>query len=363
MLRILFFLLLLGSLLFFLHPQFGKLPRRERLKRIKASPNYRDGHFQNLSPTPAFSEGASYLSVLKLFLFGKHKRSRPSRPLPSQKTNLLALNPKEDVLVWFGHSSYFLQVDGKKILVDPVFSGSASPLPFGTLAFEGSDLYTAADLPDIDYLLITHDHWDHLDYKTIKAIRTKVGRIITGLGTGEHLERWGYKKDLIVEKDWNERVDLEPGFSIHTTPARHFSGRLFKRNTVLWLSFVLQTPSWKLFLGGDSGYDSHFARIGAEFGPFDLAILENGQYNKYWKHIHTMPEEVLKAAKDLKAKKLFPVHNSKFSLSIHSWDEPLNAITENHSEGDPALVTPMIGEKVLLGETKEYSRWWAETQG
>src|SRR6478736_311641 len=251
---------------------FGKIATGERLLRIKRSPNYRDGSFQNQHFTPTMTEGVSYSKVLKEFFFDKNPRNKPAKELPSEKTNLHTLAADKNVLVWFGHSSYFIQVDGKKILVDPVFSGNASPVKFTTKSYPGSDVYTTDDLPEIDYLFITHDHWDHLDYKTVVELKSKVKQVITSLGTGAHLERWNYDKKKIVEKDWDQEVMLDNGFVINTTSARHFSGRTFKRNRSLWLSFILQTPSAKLFLGGDSGYDTHFAEIGNKHGPFDLAI-------------------------------------------------------------------------------------------
>ncbi|HYO21615.1 MAG TPA: MBL fold metallo-hydrolase, partial [Flavisolibacter sp.] len=276
------FLLICFIYIFLQQPRFGRLPSGERLQRIQGSPNYKDGQFQNMRATPAFAEGATYAGVLKEFFFGKSKRNTPKERLPSQQTNLKALKRGDDVLVWFGHSSYFMQLDGKRILVDPVLSGSASPIAFTTRSFNGSDVYTTDDLPEIDYLFISHDHYDHLDYQTITKLRVKVKKVITGLGVGAHFERWGYDSSSVIEKDWNEKIILDEGFTVHTAPARHFSGRAFKRNTSLWLSFVLATPTQKIFIGGDSGYDTHFKTIGEQHGPFDLAILENGQYNWAW---------------------------------------------------------------------------------
>jgi L-ascorbate metabolism protein UlaG (beta-lactamase superfamily) len=349
---------ILSIWLFMQHPKFGKLPSGERLERIKKSPNYKNGAFQNIHHTPDIAEGVSYYTVMKDFFFGKSKRGRPSSMLPSQKTDLLNLDPSKNVLVWFGHSSYFIQVDGKKILVDPVFSGAASPISFTTKAFAGTDVYTTDDIPEIDYLFISHDHWDHLDYETVLKLKPKVKQVITGLGTAMHLERWGYDSSKIIEKDWNEGIILEEGFSVHTTPGRHFAGRTFKRNQSLWMSFVLITPTMKLFLGGDSGYDTHFATIGNAYGPFDLVILECGQYNAYWKYIHMMPEEVVQAGIDLKAKKILPVHWAKFTLSLHAWDEPINRIIAEAEKRDMPLIHPMIGEEVNLKDPKPSTTWW-----
>src|SRR6478752_7672066 len=338
--------------------QFGKLPSGKRLERIKKSPNYKDGAFQNQSVTPDLTEGATYYSVSKEFLLKSRKHLIPSGEIPSVKTDLLNLDIKENVLVWFGHSSYFMQLDGKRFLVDPVLSGTASPFSFSTKALKGTDRYSVDDFPEIDYLIITHDHYDHLDYETILELKPKIKKVICGLGTGEHLEYWGYNPDKITEMDWHEKTDLGDGFILHSTPARHFSGRGIKRNQALWTSFVLQSPTLKIFIGGDSGYDKHFAEIGKKFGEFDLVILENGQYNKSWKHIHLMPDEILKAAKDLNAKRILPVHNSKFILSMHPWSEPLELITENNKAQHLNIITPMIGEKVNLNNsTRQFSQW------
>jgi L-ascorbate metabolism protein UlaG (beta-lactamase superfamily) len=333
---------------FIQQPKFGMQPDEDQLIKMKNSPNYKDGKFKNINPTPDLIEGVSYFRVLYDFLFKKSKRNIPQHILPSHKTDLLSLDPAKNVLVWFGHSSYFIQVDGKKILVDPVFSGSASPVKYTTLSFRGSDIYTTDDLPEIDYLFISHDHWDHLDYETVVKIQPKVKKVITGLGVGAHLQYWGYSKAKIIEKDWNEQVILDPGFIVNTTPARHFSGREFKRNRTLWLSFVFKTPTMKLFLGGDSGYDTHFKTIGDTFGPFDLAILECGQYNPYWKYIHMMPEEVVQAGIDLHAKKILPVHWSKFALSLHAWDEPIKRITIESNNRNIPIITTIIGAAIDL---------------
>lgn len=343
--------------------QFGKLPSGKRLERIKKSPNYKNGAFQNQSITPDLTDGSTYFSIMKEFFLKSSKSLLPASEIPSVKTNLYNLDRNKNVLVWLGHSSYFFQVNGMRFLVDPVLSGSASPFSFTTKAIKGTDRYTVDDFPMIDYLIITHDHYDHLDYKTILKLKPKVRKVICGLGTGEHFEYWGYRRDKIVELDWHEDIMLENLMLLTATPARHFSGRGFKRNQSLWTSFVLQSATQKIFIGGDGGYDKHFAEIGNAFGPFDLAILENGQYNKSWKHIHLMPEEILQAAKDLNAKRILPVHNSKFLLSTHSWDEPLNLIEHNNEKEQHDVITPMIGEKVVLNDvTQQFSQWWKEVR-
>jgi len=343
------------------HPKFGKAPSGKRFEKISQSVHYRNGAFQNIHFTPSLKEGYSFPKVIYSYLFKKPKNVRPIGDIPSIKTDLKRLPLEKDVLIWFGHSSYFMQVHGKRFLIDPVFSNNASPIPGTNKPFKGSNVYSAHDMPEIDYLLISHDHYDHLDYETILRLKPKVKKVITGLGVGEHLEYWGYPSTDIIEKDWDEQLDLGDGMFLYTTSARHFSGRAFRRNNTLWLSFILKTPDLNLFIGGDSGYDSHFAEIGEKFGPFDLAILENGQYNLAWHYIHMLPAEVLQAASDLRAKRLLPVHSSKFVLANHAWDEPLVELTRLSQSGDIPLVTPMIGEVVNLKEnTQKFSAWWLD---
>lgn len=346
-------------ILFLNTPRFGRRPEGKELEQIKLSPNYRDGQFQNLEETPQLADGVSYFTVLEKFFFRKNKNERPKQPLPSVKVNLKDLSADENIIVWFGHSSYFIQADGKKFLVDPVLSGHASPVNFTTKAFPCTDEYTAEDLPEIDYLVITHDHWDHLDYDTVLKLKNKAHTIITGLGTGAHFSRWGFDMDKVTELDWHTPSSLFEGFTITAVPARHFSGRGLKRNTALWTAFVLQTPSFKLFLGGDSGYGTHFKAIGDTYGPFDMAILECGQYNEYWRYIHMLPDEVVLAAKDLRTQKLMPVHWGKFALALHSWNEPVLRVSAEAEKEKMPLFTPVLGEKAALDNPEiVFKKWW-----
>jgi L-ascorbate metabolism protein UlaG (beta-lactamase superfamily) len=359
---IIFFVIVLvisGSVWIFMRgPAFGRLPAGERLERIRHSPHYRNNQFRNIHDTPNLVEGASMFTIMKKFFFEKNPGRKPKSRLPSTKTDLINMDRSRDLLVWFGHSSYYIQVDGKRFLVDPVFSGAASPIPATTRSFAGTDVCQVGDLPEIDYLIITHDHWDHLDYRTVLKLRPKAGRVITSLGTAAHLEYWGYRKDQIIEEDWGREIVLEDGFVIQVLPARHFAGRTFRRNRSFWMSLALRTPTMNFYLGGDSGFDTHFAEIGARFGPFDLAILECGQYNHFWKYIHMMPEEMVQAGFDLKARRVLPVHWGKFSLSIHDWDEPIRrAVNEAERRALP-LLYPRIGESVNLHQPGDLVKWW-----
>lgn len=358
-------LLTIATFFYMKQAKFGKSPSGEHLETISTSLNYDNGMFKNLSITPDLSEGHSYLSIIKDQFFTKHPRTAPKDSIPSQKTNLFELDENENLLVWFGHSSYFIQLDGIKILVDPVFSGNASPIPGTVKAFKGTDRYTVENIPEVDYLIISHDHYDHLDYKTIKELEAKVKTVVCGLGVGSHFESWGYSPDTIIEQDWNQTIEIDSGFAIHTLPARHFSGRGFSRKNTLWASYLIESPSMKIYVGGDSGYDTFFSEIGERFGSIDLVILDNGQYNDAWKEIHMHPDQVLQAAHDLKAKRLFPVHSSKYVLAMHPWDEPLNRVKQlNQASPNPiSLFTPVIGTKVILSDSAEvFASWWEEIE-
>jgi L-ascorbate metabolism protein UlaG (beta-lactamase superfamily) len=300
---------------------------------------------------------ADYWDLTRKF-FSKKKDARPSVKLPSVKTNLHDLNDHQAVIVWFGHSSYFIRINGKNILVDPVFSGYASPLKFMVTAFAGSDIYTTEEMPEIDYLLITHDHYDHMDYHTLKKLKAKVGKVYCSLGVGSHLRHWGYAAGIIHEMDWWQEENLPGGIQLVAAPARHFSGRGMQRYKTLWSSFILITKEHNVYLGGDSGYDTHFRIIGDKFGPFDIAILEAGQYNTAWPLIHMMPEETVLAAKDLGAKVLMPVHWGKFTLALHAWNEPPQRVVTEATKHGLTVTTPMIGEAIIIGRSVPVIRWW-----
>jgi L-ascorbate metabolism protein UlaG (beta-lactamase superfamily) len=339
---------------------YGKLPSGERLKRIQSAPNYSNGEFVNISYTPAMAEDASLFKTMREFL-NKPKNVKPPKPIPFVKTDLKKLNSESAAIVWFGHSSYLVKINNTTILVDPVFSGNAAPVSCMVRAFKGADAYKEEDMPPIDILLLTHDHYDHLDYKTILKLKSNVKKVICSLGVGSHLEHWGYDKKIIHELNWWEDHQHN---DLHFTaaPGRHFSGRGIKRGQTLWASYVLKTPQEQLFLGGDSGYDSHFKDIGERFGAFDLVLLEAGQYNKSWPHIHMMPEQTVQAAIDLKAKVLLPVHWGKFTLAMHAWDDSINRVLKRASELNVMVATPKIGEPLYVGKSFVFEEWWKRAE-
>ncbi|MEE6126182.1 MBL fold metallo-hydrolase [Chryseobacterium arthrosphaerae] len=341
---------------------FGAVPKGRRLQRIRQSELYRKKQFRNISYTPSIAEGYKMSKVTYDFFLGKkHPLLKPLKAIPSVHTDLRGIPKNKDVFIWLGHSSYYLQTDGISFLIDPVLSLYGSPFKYFNKAFNGSDIFKPEDIPDLDYLVITHDHFDHLDYPTVKAIRNRTGMAVVPLGVGAHLERWGYTEDQLIEEEWGTEINLKNNIRIVFTPARHFSGRRIKQNDTLWTSYVLITPSKKIFLGGDSGYDSHFKMIGEKYGPFDYAILENGQYGDAWRYIHAMPEDVIQAAVDIQAKHIIPVHAAKFALALHPWNEPLQKITAFGKEKELDILTPMIGEVVDLNlPDQQFTVWWED---
>jgi len=339
--------------------KFGQHPKGERLERINKSPNYKDGSFKNLSETAVMTSDKSTLGAMWDFIFAKKYKVKPEDSLLFVSTDIKGLDEKEDVLIWFGHSSYFMRLDEKTFLVDPVFCGYAAPFSFMTNAFKGANNYGVEDLPDIDYLIISHDHWDHLDYETILKLKSKVDKVVCGLGVGQHFEYWGYEASKINELDWYEAIEFV-GVKLTATPARHFSGRGIRRNKSLWASYVLNTKNNNIYIGGDSGYDTFYKDIAAKYGPFDLSIIEQGQYSENWNQIHLLPRQLYQVAEELNTQKLFPVHNSKFTLSDHPWYEPLDKALANKTES-VSLVTSKIGEVVKLKDSMQvFEAWWKD---
>lgn len=348
-----------GAFAYLQQPLFGALPSGERLERITQSSHYADGAFRNQIPTPMRTTKQSEWSMWVETILGEKGHPRPSGPVPTDKTDLKAFDRNEDLVVWLGHSSYFVQLDGRRILIDPVFSVDASPIPFTNMAFDGSSIYSAEDMPQIDFLLISHDHYDHLDYPSIRALKPKVRQVIAGLGVGAHFEAWGYNPDIVREADWYETIDHAPGFQIHVTPARHFSGRTFTRDQSLWVGFALVSADHRLLFSGDSGYGPHFAEIGSRYGPFDWVALDSGQYDPRWANVHMNPEQAAQAASDLCAQVLVPGHVGRFSLSPHDWDDPFKRITVASQGRGYALWTPEIGQTMHLdGRPHNFSAWW-----
>lgn len=352
--------LILVTIVFMQQDSFGKLPSGTRSERIARSPQFKDGTFQNISETKMLADGASYLSIMRKFFFGSNAGKEPDHPLPAIKTDLKNL-PDTPTFVWFGHSSYLLSIGGKKILSDPVFSARVSPVSYsGPKNFAGTDIYAVEDFPDLDVVVITHDHYDHLDHQSILKLKEKTKLFCVPLGVGAHLEHWGVPLSQIREFDWWEGETVLEGINLTATPARHFSGRGFTRNKTLWASYVLETGGMKIFIGGDSGFDESFRKIGDKFGPFDIAFLECGQYDPAWPYIHMMPEETVQAALDLQTRAFLPVHWGKFSLSNHPWRDPITRAVKQAQAMGARVTAPRIGQIVNLDGELPFDEWWKE---
>jgi len=339
---------------------FGRLPDGRRLDRIRQSNHYGENSFQNLSETPMMARDGSYLRLMRNYMSNGTER-QPNGPIPALKTNLKTVSFDAPAIVWFGHSSYLLYIEGKTVLVDPVFSNRASPVQyFGVKRYETSYSYSPEDFPEIDALILTHDHYDHLDFGTIGKLGPKIKVVYTALGVGSHLSYWGLDENRIRELDWWESATIFPGVELTAAPARHFSGRGLTRNKTLWTSFVLNLSDAQVYLGGDSGYDDHFKAIGDRFGPFDIVILECGQYNPMWPFIHMTPEETVRASQDLKAKVLLPVHWGKFTLALHPWKEPVERALRQGALSGTKIATPQIGEPLVMGREMPQKHWWED---
>lgn len=355
--------LALATWLIFDQDKFGKHPEGKRLERIQASPNYSADEFKNTVPTAMLAEGQSSIKIMWNGLFQKQDRLRPQEALPTVKVDLHSLDVTKDAVIWLGHSGFFIQLGGKKILVDPVFSDYGAPFSFLNKAFPGTNIYTAADMPELDALIISHDHWDHLDFSTVTALMPQIKNVVLPLGVGVHFAHWGYPAEKLLEADWNSAIQLGGGLTVHVVPARHYSGRLFTRNKTLWAGFVLEMQERRIFLSGDSGYGPHFAEIAKAFDGFDLAVLDGGQYDPRWPLIHMTPEEAVHATEDLRAKSMMLAHVGRFCIASHPWDEPFLRVVEAGKEKTFRLLTPKIGEPVQLGDTEQhFSRWWEGLQ-
>lgn len=350
-------LLVLAVFAYLQRAEFGAAPEVEQLQR---SPHYRNGEFHNLIPTSVIAEGQSALSITFSDLTNPVELLQPAQPVPAVKIDLKALDRQQDTLVWLGHSSFFVQMAGRRMLVDPVLKDHAGPISFAGRAFNGTNVYTADDMPDIDLLLITHDHWDHLDFETVTALESKTLQVLVPLGVGAHFQRWGYERDKVREADWYETMAMGNDLAIHLVPARHYSGRALSRNQTLWTGFVLESNKRRVLLSGDTGYGPHFKEIGSRFGNFDLVALDMGQYDPRWPAIHMSPEEAAQAAEELNAKALLPAHVGRFNLARHAWDEPFERISAQSKNKSYRLLTPRIGEAINLGdEGQQFLPWWA----
>lgn len=345
------------------YPSFGGDVNKERQVRYESSEQFNNGKFVNTKK--GIPEDASFpkmLSIGRKFFFEKVENGRPDEDLQIQKmdSTTIASYQGGTRLIWFGHSAFLLQLDGKNILIDPMFGSVPAPHQWmGARRFNLELPIEIEKLPKIDAIVISHDHYDHLDYESIKKLKNKVGAYFVPLGVGVHLEAWGIDSAKIKEMDWWQETIFE-NIQLACTPAQHFSGRKFSNGqSTLWSSWVIKSDSTALFFSGDSGYATHFKEIGEKYGPFDFAMMECGQYNKMWPDIHMFPEETAQAGVDVHAKALMPIHWGAFKLALHSWTDPIERVSKKAAELNIPLVTPKIGEPIIIRELpKPNSIWW-----
>ncbi|MFT7031378.1 MAG: L-ascorbate metabolism protein UlaG (beta-lactamase superfamily) [Marinoscillum sp.] len=341
------------------NPQFGGKITKELLARFEKSPQWNGKIFENQSETLMDINLKTMPGLIKDQFSGRAarqpKQNIPILPLDTAKLNEVG-QPK---FVWFGHSALLLQMEGKKILIDPMLGTDASPVgPVRTKRFSEGSLEIIDQLPKLDVILLTHDHYDHLDMDSILKLKDKTQRWIVALGVARHLVRWGIDASLIEEVDWWDQKKLG-NILITFTPSRHFSGRgLSDRAKSLWGGFVFKSPNHNIYWSGDGGYDDHFKAIGDKFGPFDIGFMECGQYNKLWHAIHMFPEECVQAGKDARANRLVPVHWGGFTLALHVWQDPIERFETACMTSKIDYITPEIGQVVALDESNTSQNWW-----
>ncbi len=340
--------------------QFGASPSKAHLEKISKSINYGSNQFKNLIPTEMDLNFRNGMEVMYSWVFENDGRE-PGRAIPVMFNNK-ANHDSDSIfrITWYGHSAILLEINGKKIFIDPMLGKSASPVPFMTKRFRYEVPIDIESIPQIDAVILSHDHYDHLDYPSIIKLKDKVNHFYAPLGVGSHLKRWGVEESKITELDWWDSTTIDQ-IQIVTAPARHFSGRgLSDRNKTLWASWIIIGKKEKIFFSGDSGYGPHFKEIGNKYGPIGFGMMEGGQYNENWEASHMMPEQTIQASIDVNAKKMMPIHWSAFNLSLHSWTEPVERAIKAAQLHNVKIITPQIGQKFYPGAEEESNFWWRE---
>lgn len=346
------------------YPSFGGNSTKKQQLVYEQSSQFNNGKFRNTNPVPKDLSFTETLSLAYKFFTTKVPNGRPKIDLKAQKIDSIniANYSGQARMIWFGHSSFLLQIDGKNILIDPMFGNVPAPHPLlGENRFNKEFPLEIEKLPQIDAVIYSHDHYDHLDYESVLKIKDKTNHFYTPLGVGNHLQAWGIPDAKITEMDWWQEAEFET-LKFVCTPAQHFSGRNINNSqSTLWSSWVITSENENIYFSGDSGYAPHFKEIGDKYGPFDLALMECGQYNQLWSDIHMMPEETAQAGIDVKAKKIMPIHWAGFKLALHDWKDPIVRVKAKADELNIKVITPQIGQEIIVKDSvTTYLNWWKD---
>ena len=335
------------------------------MEMAQASPNYHDGEFVNTLPHPPLESGDVW-GYFEEQLFGDQIRVPPSAiPISAIPLESIQALPAPGLrAIWLGHSSIYMELDGLRLLVDPVFSVYASP--FNGIGPKRSHPPPIAltDLPRIDAVMISHDHYDHLDMQTVRHLSSMGAHFLVPLGVGSHLDEWEVPKSQITELDWWESTEID-GVTVTCTPAQHYSGRgIFDYKETFWSSWSIVGPKHRVFYSGDSGFSSHFQVIGDQIGPFDLSIIKIGQYGSgaSWIYSHMDPEQAIDAHLAVRARRMLPVSWATFNIAFHDWDEPIRRVVKAANERNVNLVTPRVGDVVITVKPWRSDGWWEEVK-
>jgi len=344
--------------------QFGAKASQVDLQSYSTSQHWDGKKFINLVETKMDMKPKHIPSLIYKQLFKKQGRT-PTIDLPIQPFEYEAFMAPSTTTkyIWYGHSVILMRINNKTILIDPMFGPDASPIaPFATKRFSSNTLKLIDELPQIDAVMFSHDHYDHVDLASLKKLMPKTTHFYTAMGVGRHLIKWGVNPQHITEFDWWKTLDFED-IQITFTPSRHFSGRgISDRAKSLWGGWVFKTKTESIYFSGDGGYGAHFEEVGKRFGPFDIGFMECGQYNPLWHQIHMYPEEAVQASLDARIKHVVPVHWGSFALALHPWKEPIDRFTQEAKNYNLSHATPLLGELFHHEIKPERFTWWKDIQ-